>query len=253
MQGLTRNPLASPGILGINAGAALAVVLTVFLLKTPTLTMYAWAAFFGAGLAAGLVYALSGLTRNGATPLTLTVAGAALSAVLSSLTTVVLVVNQRTLDEIRFWLAGSVGGRELGLYLQALPYLAVGLGIALLLGRQLTTLSLGEDVARGLGQRTRLVQVVAGLSVVLLAGGSVAVAGPIGFVGLVVPHVARLLVGTDYRWLLPYAAIGGGVLLLLADVAARVVILPQELPVGVMTALVGGPVFIYLALTRVTR
>jgi iron complex transport system permease protein len=253
MQGLTRNPLASPGVLGINAGAGLAVVVAVFLLKTPSLVVYAWAAFLGAALSAALVYALSSLTRTGPTPLALTVAGAALSAVLSSLTTVVLVLNQRTLDEIRFWLAGSVAGRDIGLYFEALPYLAVGLGLALLLGRQLTTLALGEDVARGLGQRTRYVQIAAGVSVVLLAGASVAVAGPIGFVGLVVPHIARMLVGTDYRWLLPYAAICGAILLLLADVAARLVIRPQELPVGVMTALIGGPCFIYLALARVTR
>jgi iron complex transport system permease protein len=253
MQGLTRNPLASPSILGINAGAALAVVATVFLLGSPTLTVYAWSAFLGAAGAAALVYALSGLTRTGATPLALTVAGAALSAVLSSLTTVLLVLNQRTLDEIRFWLAGSVAGRDIGLYVQAVPYLALGLVLALAIGRQLTTLSLGEDVARGLGQRTGLVRALAGVSVVLLAGGSVAVAGPIGFVGLVVPHAARLIVGTDYRWLLPYAAIGGAILLLLADIAARLVIWPQELPVGVMTALIGGPCFVYLAVTRVSR
>lgn len=253
MQGLTRNPLASPSILGINAGAGLAVVLALYLLGTPTLAVYAWAAFLGAALAAVLVYALSGLTLTGATPLALTVAGAALSAVLASLTTVVLVLNQRTLDEIRFWLAGSVAGRDIGLYAQALPYLLVGLVLALLLGRQLTALSLGDDVARGLGMRTRQVQVAAGVSVVLLAGGSVAVAGPIGFVGLVVPHAARLLVGQDYRWLLPFGAVGGAILLLLADVAARLVIWPQELPVGVMTALIGGPVFVYLAAVRVAR
>lgn len=253
MQGLTRNPLASPGILGVNAGAALAVVLAVFLLRAGSLAVYAWVAFLGAGLAAAAVYLLGSLGRGGPTPLKLTVAGAALTALLSSLTTAVLILSQRTLDEIRFWLAGSVAGRDLPLFFQVAPYLALGLVVALLLGRQVTTLSLGEDVAKGLGQRTAWVKATAAGCVVLLAGGSVAVAGPIGFVGLVVPHVVRFFVGVDYRWILPYAALLGAVLLLLADVGARLVIKPQELPVGVMTALIGAPFFIYLAWWKVQR
>lgn len=253
MQGLTRNPLASPGILGVNAGAALAVVGAVFLLKTGSLALYAWFAFAGAGLAAAAVYLLGSIGRGGPTPLKLTVAGAALTALLSSLTTAVLILSQRTLDEIRFWLAGSVAGRDLSLFLQVAPYPAVGLVVALLLGRQITTLGLGEDVAKGLGQRTAWVKAAAACCVVLLAGGAVAVAGPIGFVGLVVPHVVRFFVGVDYRWILPYAALLGAILLLLADVGARLVIKPQELPVGVMTALLGAPFFIYLAWWKVRR
>jgi iron complex transport system permease protein len=253
MQGVTSNPLASPGLLGINAGAGLAVVIAVFVLGSPTLVVSVWAALLGAVLAAVLVYTLAGLSRVGTTSLTLTVAGATLSTILASLTTLVLVLNQRTLDEIRFWLAGSVAGRDIGLYAETLPYLVAGLALAFAISRPLTTLTLGDDVARGLGQRTRHVQVAAGVSVVLLAGGSVVVAGPIGFVGLVVPHVARLLVGTNYRWQLPYAAVSGAILLLLADVAARLVIWPQELPVGVMTALLGGPCFVYLVISRVSR
>lgn len=253
MQGLTRNPLADPGLLGIEAGAALAVVAAVHLLGVGSLALYAWFAFAGAGLAAAAVYALGSAGRGGPTPLKLTIAGAALAALVSSLTTAILILDQRTLEQVRFWLAGSVAGRDLDLLAQVAPYLAVGLVAALALGRQITTLALGEDIARGLGQRTGRVKAASALAVVLLAGGSVAVAGPIGFVGLVVPHVARFLVGVDYRWLLPYAALLGGTFVVLADVLARLVLRPQELPVGVMTALVGGPFFVALVRWRVRR
>jgi iron complex transport system permease protein len=245
IQGLTRNPLSDPGILGIEAGAALAVVCSVFLLGASSLTTYALFAFAGAAVAAIFVYGLG--TLGGAmTPMKLVVAGAALAALLSSLTTAVLIFNRRTLEEIRFWLAGSVAGRDLELLLQVLPFVGFGLLLAFALGRRITALTLGEDVATGLGQRTAWVRFLSVLTVVLLAGGVVAVAGPIGFVGLVVPHVARFLVGVDYRWILPYSAVLGAVLLVSADIAARLVLRPQEVPVGVMTAVVGAPFFIHL-------
>lgn len=247
MQGLTRNPLADPGILGINAGAALAVVVSVFFLGTSNLSIYAWCAFLGAGITAVSVYWLGSLGRGGLTPLNLTIAGAALTALFSSLTTGILILSQRTLEEIRFWLAGSVAGRDFTLFLQVLPLIGVGLVLALALGRQITTIALGEDVALSLGQKTTQVKVLAALSVVLLAGSSVAAAGPIGFIGLVIPHIVRSLVGVDYRWIVPYSAVFGAILLLVADLAARLLIAPQELPVGVMTAIVGAPFFIYLA------
>jgi iron complex transport system permease protein len=253
MQALTRNPLASPGVLGVNAGSALMVVMAVFLFRLPTLSAYAWFAFLGAGLAAALVYGLASLGRGAMTPMRLTVAGAALTALLSSLTQAVLVINARTLDEIRFWLAGSVAGRDLAILLQVLPYMAAGLIGSFLLSGQVTTLSLGEDVAKGLGQRTGWVKGAIGVLVVLLAGSSVAVAGPVGFIGLAVPHLAKWLVGTDYRWSLPYSAVLGAVLLVLADVGARFIIRPEEVPVGVMTALLGAPFFIYLARREVKR
>lgn len=253
MQGLTRNPLAAPGILGINAGAALAVVGAVFLFQVASLTVYALFAFAGAGLTAAAVYGLGSLGRGGATPLKLTIAGAAFTALLSSLTTGILILNQRTLEQIRFWLAGSVAGRDLNLFLQVLPYLTIGLLGAFLLGRQITTLSLGEDVARGLGQRTGWIKAACAALVVLLAGSSVAVAGPIGFVGLVIPHVVRFFVGVDYRWILPYAALTGAIFLVGSDVAARLVLRPMELPVGVMTAAIGGPFFVYLVRWKVKR
>ncbi len=253
MQGLTRNPLADPGILGIETGAALGVVAAVYFLQIGSLYLYALFAFVGAALTAIAVYALGSLGRGGPTPLKITIAGAALTALLSSLTTGMLIFNQRTLEEVRFWLAGSVAGRDLTLLAQAAPYLLAGLLLALALGRQITTISLGEDVAKGLGQRTGAVKGLAAVATVLLAGGAVAVAGPIGFVGVVIPHAVRFLVGVDYRWVLPYAALVGATFLVLADVAARLVLRPTELPVGVMTALIGGPFFVYLVRWRVKR
>lgn len=253
MQGLTRNPLADPGILGINAGAVMAVVMTSLIFGTSSPIVYAWSAFLGAGVAAVTVYLLGSLGRGGLTPLNITIAGAALTAFLSSITTGILILSQRTLDEIRFWLAGSVAGSDFTLFLQLLPYMAIGLVVAFVIGKPITTLSLGEDVARSLGQRTAWVKVTAAMSIVLLAGSAVAAAGPIGFIGLVVPHIVRFFVGFDYRWILPYSAVFGAILLLIADIAARLLIKPQELPVGVMTALFGTPFFIYLARWKVKR
>ncbi|WP_250125263.1 iron ABC transporter permease [Chroococcidiopsis sp. CCMEE 29] len=253
LQGLTRNPLADPSILGLQSGAALAVVVAVFLFGASSLNTYAGFAFLGTGVAAVLVYFFASLGRGGLTPLNLTIVGAAFTYLAGSLTTAILIVSQRTLDEIRFWLAGSVAGRDFTLFLQVLPYIVVGLVVAFALGRQITTLNLGEDVAKGLGQRTAWVKAIAALAVVLLVGSSVAVAGPIWFIGLVVPHIVRFFIGVDYRWVLPYAAIVGAILLLIADIGARLLIAPQELPVGVMTAIVGAPFFIYLARSKVTR
>jgi iron complex transport system permease protein len=253
MQGLTRNPLADPGILGIETGAALAVVAAVFFLKISSLYLYALFAFAGAAITAITVYGLGSIGRGGPTPLKITIAGAALTALLSSFTTLMLIFNQRTLEEVRFWLAGSVAGRDLKLLAEVSPYLLTGLVLAIVLGRQITTLALGDDVAKGLGQRTGWVKGLAAIAVVLLAGGATAVAGPIGFVGLVIPHIVRFLVGVDYRWILPYSALIGGVFLVMSDVAARLVLRPIELPVGIMTALIGGPFFMYLVRRRVKR
>ncbi len=251
MQGLTRNRLASPGILGVNAGAALAVVTATFVMGGESPLVYAGLAFLGAGVTAVAVYLLGSVGRAASAHVRLVLAGAAVTALLTSLTTALLLVDQGTLEQIRFWLAGSVGGREPEVLVRLLPALAVGMALALFLGKPITTLTLGEDVARGLGQDTGRIKLLAAASVALLAGGSVAVAGPIGFIGLVIPNAVRPLVGVDYRWILPYSAVAGAVLLLVADVAARLVIRPGEMPVGVMTALVGGPAFVYLARTKV--
>jgi iron complex transport system permease protein len=253
MQGLTRNPLADSGILGINSGASFAVVLAVYLLGNPPMSVYALFGFVGAGLAAGLVYFIGSMGRGGITPLKLTLAGVVLTAFISSFTTAILISDQETLDKIRFWTAGSLAGREMALLTQTTPYILIGLVSAMLISRQITTISLGEDVAVGLGQNTLWVKAIAAVIVVLLAGGSVALAGPIGFVGLVVPHVVRFIVGVDYRWILPYSAILGAILVTIADVGARVIIRPQEIPVGVMMAVFGAPFFIWLARWKVKR
>jgi iron complex transport system permease protein len=253
MQGLTRNPLADPGILGISAGAALAVVITTFLAGTVSIQVYTWIAFAGGAIAAIAVYTLGSVGRGGMTPLKLILAGAVLAYLMSALTTGILILSQRTLDEIRFWLAGSVAGRDLDVLLQVLPYVLVGLMVAFSLGKQITALTLGEDVARGLGLNTAWVKAIAIVTVVLLAGSAVALAGPIGFVGLIIPHIVRFWVGVDYRWILPYAAVWGAILLSIADLVARLIIKPQELPVGIMMALIGAPFFIYLARSQVKR
>ena len=248
MQGITRNPLASPSILGVNAGASFAVVAATFILGGD---FYVWFAFLGAAVTAVTVYFLGSLSRGGLTPINLTIAGAALTAFLSSLTSGILIISQQTLDQIRFWLAGSLAGRDLELFLPVLPYFGIGLLLAFALGRQITMLSLGEDVAKGLGQRILLVKIIAAVSVVLLAGSSVAIAGPISFIGLVIPHITRVLVGVDYRWLLPYAAIFGSIFLLLADLCARLVFQPQEIPVGLVMPLMGAPFFIHLVRSQI--
>lgn len=253
MQGMTRNPLADSGILGINSGAAFAVVLAVYLIGSPPLWVYALFGFIGAAVAAALVYGLGSLGEGGITPLRLTLAGVILSAFVSAFTTAILIFDQETLDQIRFWTAGSLAGREMDLLLQTAPYMVVGLVGALFISRQITTLRMGEDVAKGLGQQTGWIKLVAAVLVVLLAGGAVALAGPIGFVGLVVPHVVRFIVGADYRWIIPYSAVVGAMLITLTDVGARVVIRPQELPVGVVMAFVGAPFFIALARWKMKR
>jgi iron complex transport system permease protein len=253
MQGLTQNPLAAPGILGINAGAALAVVVMVFGLGISSPALITLVAFLGALLAAIAVYSLGSLGQGGTTPVKLTIAGAALTALLSSITTGVLILSERTLEEVRFWLAGSLAGLNFNLFLTVLPWMIVGLLTAFALSRQMNVLSLGESVATGLGQQTGWIKLATASSVVILAGSAVALAGPIGFVGLVIPHLARGVIGVDYRWVLPCAAVFGANLLVWADLAARWLIRPQELPVGVMTAMLGAPFLLYLVRWRVKK
>ena len=253
MQGLTRNPLADSGLLGINSGAAFAVVVWVVLRGSPPLSEYALMGFIGAAVAAAVVYTLGSMGRGGATPLKLTLAGVILTAFITSFTTAILIGDAETLDKIRFWTAGSLSGRDMALLSQTAPYIIVGVVAALLISRQITTISLGDDVAKGLGQNTAWVRAIAALVIVLLAGGAVALAGPIGFVGLIIPHVVRFLVGIDYRWIIPYSAVLGAILVTVGDVGARVLIRPQELPVGVIMAVIGAPFFIWLARWKVKR
>ncbi|KRE82115.1 FecCD family ABC transporter permease [Arthrobacter sp. Soil763] len=246
MQGVTRNPLADPGIIGVNAGAALAVVTGIHVFGVSSLDGYIWFAFVGAGAAAGLVYLIAALGRDGATPVKLALAGAALSAGLSSLLNVVLVSSQETLDRFRFWQVGGLAGRDWSAIGAGLPFVLLGAAIVLAAGRNLNGLALGDDLASALGQRVGLTRAVTALGVVLLCGAATALAGPIGFVGLVVPHAVRFLTGPDYRWILPLSLVLAPALLLAADVAGRVVLLPGEVPAGIMTALLGAPVFVWL-------
>jgi iron complex transport system permease protein len=250
MQGLTRNPLASPSLFGINAGASFFIVVAVMFFSVSSLSSFKWFAFAGAALASVLVYFLGTLGREGLTPIKMTLAGAAIAAMFSSFTQGLLVLNEKALEEVLFWLAGSIEGRKLEMLTSMLPYFAAGGLASLLIAGKMNTLSMGEDVAKGLGQRTLFVKITAAVIVVLLAGSAVAIAGPIGFIGIVIPHIARAVAGIDYRWLIPYCALLGAMLLLFADISARYIIMPREVPVGVMTALIGVPFFVYIARRR---
>ncbi|WP_307391837.1 FecCD family ABC transporter permease [Bacillus horti] len=247
MQALTRNPMASPGILGINAGASLSVVIGMTVFSVHSLQGFMWFAFFGAFASAIAVYVLGSMGREGLTPLKLTMAGVVLASLFSSLTTGALILNENRLENVLFWLAGSVEGRKIEVVLPVLPFILIGMLIAFLMGGKINALLVGEDVAKGLGQKTWMVKTFGVLVVVLLSGSAVSMAGPIGFIGLIVPHMVRGLVGIDHRWVLPYCAIFGAALLLAADIAARFILFPKEVPVGVATAVVGVPFFIYLA------
>jgi len=246
MQGLTRNPIAEPGILGVSQGAALGVVLAIAFAGVHTLSGYVWFAFAGAGAAGVAVYVIASRGRGGATPVKLALAGAALNALLYSVVAGVLTTRAATLDEFRFWQVGSVAGRDPEVIGQVWPFLVVGVLLVLAAARGLDALALGDDVARGLGQNVAAVRIVGGLGATVLTGAGVAAAGPIAFVGLAVPHMARALVGTDHRWLLPMAALLGPVVLLVSDVIGRVVVPPGEVPAGVMTALIGVPFLVAL-------
>ncbi len=245
-QGVTRNPLGAPGILGVNAGAAFAVVTAIYTAGITSPAGYVWFAFIGALGATVLVYAVASAGSGGATPVKLALAGAIISALLGSWTAAVLLLDLETLDQARFWLAGSISGRGTEEAALLLPIIAVALLAALFMGRQVNALSLGEEVATGLGQRTSIVRAAAGACVVALAGSAVALAGPVAFIGLAVPHIVRSVVGPDYRWIILYSALLGPCLLLGADIIGRVVVSPSELQVGIVSAALGAPFLIYL-------
>ncbi|ANZ36761.1 iron ABC transporter permease [Lentzea guizhouensis] len=246
MQGHTRNPLADPGILGVTHGAALAVVLSIFLLGVSSLYGYIWFAFAGAMVASVLVFLLGSAGRAGPSPVTLALAGAAVSALMNGLVSAIVLLDQQSLDAFRFWQVGAIAGRDLSVLTQVLPFLLAGLVVAAFNAPGLNALSLGEDVARSLGVSVNRTRSLGILAITLLVGGAVAACGPIGFVGLVVPHVARAFTGPDYRWILPFSAVVGAILILFADIIGRVVARPSEVEVGVMLALLGAPFFIFL-------
>lgn len=254
MQELTRNPLADPGLLGVNAGASFAVVLTIAVAGAVGPERLVWPAIAGAGVAALCVYGLGTLGRGGPTPVRLTLAGAAVSALLFAIIRGMLLVNQQTLDVYRFWVVGSLSGIRMEAIAPLLPFFGFGLLAAMLGATLLNTLALGDDVARALGTRPGLVRAVNAAAITVLCAAAVTLAGPIGFLGLVVPHMARAVVGVDVKRALPLCAMLGALLLLAADIAGRVVFARSELQAGVMVALVGGPAFIWLVRrTRIMR
>lgn len=253
MQGVTRNPLADPGILGVNIGASLAVVVGVAWFGISSSEAYIWAAIVGAGGTAAFVYVIGSLGRDGATPLKLALAGAATSIAFASMVTAVVLPRGDIAGGIRSWQIGGVGGATFERILPVIPFLALGLLLSLASARKLNSLALGDELAAGLGERVAWARGIASLGAILLCGATTAVCGPIGFVGLVVPHACRLIVGVDHRWLLPISTLGGAVLLLAADILGRIVARPSEIDVGIVTALIGGPFFIWIVRRQKVR
>ncbi|MDG5472491.1 iron ABC transporter permease [Jeotgalibacillus sp. ET6] len=253
VQALTRNPLAAPDLLGINAGAIFFIVFAITWLEVSSLSGYMWFAFLGAAIAGGTVFFLGSLGRDGLTPIKVILAGVALTALFVSFTQGMLVLDEQSIQTVLFWIAGSVAGRDMDMLMSVMPFLLSALVVSFFMARPMGVFSSGDDVAKGLGQKVGVTKLILGLLVIVLAGGSVAVVGSVGFIGLIVPHMAKSLVGNDYRWILPYSGLLGAAILLSADIVARIIIAPQEVPIGVMTALIGGPFFIYLAKKGVAK
>lgn len=246
MQGMTRNPLASPDLLGVSAGASFVLVLVFAFFPALPFELLILFSFIGAGLGAGLVYGIAYFTRGGLSPLKLVLAGAVIGALLSSLSQALTIVFQLTYD-LTFWSAGGISTVEWFQVKVMLPWLIVGIIVAILISRYITVLSLGEDIATGLGQRTKLIKGLGTIVVLVLTGASVATVGGVGFVGLVVPHIVRGIVGVDYRWIIPCSAVIGALLVIVADIAAKTVNMPYETPLGALMAVIGVPFFLYLA------
>jgi iron complex transport system permease protein len=250
MQGHTRNPLADPGLFGVSAGAGLAVVLGVYVLHVRDTEATVWFALAGALVASVAVFGITVAGSGAASPVPLALAGAAVSALLGAITSFIVLTDRDTLDAYRLWVVGSLAGRRMDVLGPAWPFIVVGLLLALLNSRALDNLALGTEVAHGLGENVVRARIVGLLSITLLTAGATAVAGPIGFVGLTVPHVARALVGTGHRWALPAAGLAGAIVVLAADVVGRLVAGSAEIEVGIVLAVLGGPVFVAVARRR---
>lgn len=247
MQAVTRNPLAEPGLLGVNAGAAVAVVIGVAIFDVSSMGQYVWFSIAGAGVAGVAVFVLGQAHETGTNPVRLVLAGAGLSIMLGSITGIVILNAPLAIfDSFRNWAAGSVDGRGLDVAKVLALAVLVGLVLAFAIAGKLNALAMGEDLGRALGVDVRMTWFLACLSVMVLAGAATAGAGPIAFVGLVAPHVARAAAGPDYRWILPYAGIAAAILLLSADVIGRVIAMPAEVAAGIVASLIGGPFFIVI-------
>ncbi|MCR1898802.1 iron ABC transporter permease [Irregularibacter muris] len=246
MQGMTRNPLASPSIMGVTSGSSFFIAIGYAFLPGISQTGLISFSFIGAGLGTALVFGITSLSRGGVTPVKLALAGSAITSLMSSLSTAIGIRFDVSKD-ISYWYAGGVSGVQMLQLKYVLPFVIIGLILALFLSRSISILSLGEEVAKGLGQNTTFVKLLGGITVLLLTGTAVSIAGMVGFVGIVIPHITRFLVGVDYRWIIPCSAVLGGALLILADIVGRMINSPFETPVGAITAIIGVPFFLYLA------
>ena len=246
MQSVSRNPLADPGILGVNAGAVFFVVVGLAWFEMSQLQDYVWMAILGAGATAAFVYIISSLGRGGSTPLKFALSGAATTAALSCFTIAVVLPRNDIAGGARSWQIGGVGGATFDSIQLVLPFIAIGFIISVFVARKLNSLALGDDLAAGLGENVLWTKISAWLAAILLCGATTAICGPIGFVGLVIPHLSRLLIGVDNRWLLPFSVVGGASLLLAADIVGRIISRPSELSVGIVTAFIGAPFFIWI-------
>jgi iron complex transport system permease protein len=246
MQGMTRNPMADSGLMGINSGAGFALALCFAFFPNLSFMYLILYSFVGAGVGAGVVYGIGSLAKGGLTPARLVLAGAAFSALLSALSEGVALYFHIGQD-LAFWYAGGVAGTKWIQLKIMFPWIGAALIGAMVISRSITMLSLGDDVAKGLGQRTGLVKLAGALIVLILAGSSVAVVGAVGFIGLIIPHLTRFFVGVDYRWIIPCSAILGSLLAVFADLTARMINPPNETPLGAIIALIGVPFFLYLA------
>ncbi len=247
MQAITRNPIADPSILGVNTGASLFVVSGIAFFHISSAGQYIWFALAGAAVTAAFVYGIGSIGHGGATPIKLALAGAATSAALSSLVSAVILPRTEVMNAFRFWQVGSVSGANWEGIASVSPFLILGLVIGILATPALNALALGDDIATGLGVRTGIVRIVSAIAGVLLCGATTALAGPIGFVGLMIPHTMRLLCGPNMRYIVPMSAVGGAILLTISDIVGRVLGGPGELEAGIVTAFFGAPILIIIA------
>ncbi|GLW93524.1 FecCD family ABC transporter permease [Actinokineospora globicatena] len=249
MQSLTRNPLADPALLGVDIGASTAVVASIAFFGITTVSGYIWFAFLGAAIASVLVYVL-GSTGRTVTPERMVLAGAAISATLGAFVAATIVLDPAAFQQFRFWQIGSFEGRDMAVVLEITPFIATGLVVAAGLASPLNAIALGDETGRALGVNLTHVRIASAVAITLLCGAATAAVGPIAFIGLTVPHMARAMVGPDLRWVLPISALLAPVLLLGADVVGRLIIAPREMEVGIITAFIGAPVFIALCRRR---
>lgn len=246
MQAITRNPIADPSILGVNTGASLFVVCGIAFFQISTGTQYIWLAFIGAAVTAVFVYGLASVGQGGATPIKLALAGAAASTALQALVNTIMLPSTRVMDQFRFWQVGSISGATWGDIWMVLPYFSIGFILSAVMAPSLNALALGDEAAVSLGVNVVMVRGLSAAAGVLLCASTTALAGPIGFIGLMIPHLVRMLLGPDMKKIIPVSALGGACLLLIADVAGRLLGRPGELEAGIITAMAGAPVFIFI-------